>query len=94
MGVGLGWDGIIDYWELVSPSNMSLVKGSNKKGGKCGILPNRGEGGEGGGGAPREIKNQTPFLEKKIFSELVESFWDLQNMFYTWSGVHMSYLQP
>ena len=28
----------------------------------------------GGGGAPRIIKNQTPFLEKYFFSELVESF--------------------
>ena len=28
----------------------------------------------GGGGSPRVIKNQTPFLEKYFFSELVESF--------------------
>ena len=27
-----------------------------------------------GGGSPRVIKNQTPFLEKYFFSELVESF--------------------
>ena len=47
-----------------------------------------------GGGSPRVIKNQTPFLEKYFFSELLESFLDLQNMFYTWSGVHMFYLQP
>ena len=40
-----------------------------------------------GGGAPRVIKNQTPFLEKYFFSELENM--DLQNMFYTWS-----YLQP
>ena len=35
---------------------------------KYGLLPNQG------GGSPRVIKNQTPFLEKYFFSELVESF--------------------
>ena len=38
------------------------------KGEKYGLLPNRGRG------SPRVIKNQTPFLEKYFFSELVESF--------------------
>ena len=35
---------------------------------RYGLLPNQG------GGSPRVIKNQTPFLEKYFFSELVESF--------------------
>ena len=48
----------------------------------------------GGGGSLRVIKNQTPFLEKDFFSELVESFLDLQNMFHTWTGVPMSLLKP
>ena len=39
-----------------------------KKGEKCGLLPNQG------GGSPRVKKNQTPFLEKYFFNELVESF--------------------
>ena len=46
-----------------------LGKGAEKKmRQKYGLLPNRG------GGSPRVIKNQTPFLEKYFFSELVESF--------------------
>ena len=47
----------------------SLGKGAEKKmQQKYGLLPNQG------GGSPRVIKNQTPFLEKYFFSELVESF--------------------
>ena len=47
----------------------ALGKGAEKKmQQKYGLLPNQG------GRSPRVIKNQTPFLEKYFFSELVESF--------------------
>ena len=42
----------------------------------------------------QKMKKTKRLFGKIFFSEHVESFWDLQNMFYTWSGVLLSYLQP
>ena len=49
---------------------LRIREGCRKKCGKSMVFYQTG----GWGGSPRVIKNQTPFLEKYFFSELVESF--------------------
>ena len=61
---------MIKFSTFKSLATLLLREGCRKKmRQKYGLLPNQGEG-----GSPRVIKNQTPFLEKYFFSELVESF--------------------
>ena len=48
----------------------------------------------GGGVSEGKQKTKPQVWKCVFFSEHWESFWDPQNMFYTWSGVPRSFLKP